>query len=94
MLKISIGVSEVARGSATSRGRVTEALIATLTSADDHHDAPQHRSLHDSILSARWRLCPTRNAKGPHRSGGLSRNPGGDLLSQGGTPKYHRRWWA
>ena len=30
----------------------------------------------------------------PPFGGGLSRNPGGDLLSQGGTPKYHRRWWA
>ena len=30
----------------------------------------------------------------PPRGEGLSRNPGGDLLSQGGTPKYHRRWWA
>ena len=30
----------------------------------------------------------------PPKGGGFSRNPGGDLLSQGGTPKYHRRWWA
>ena len=35
-----------------------------------------------------------KSERPPPFGGGLSRNPGGDLLSQGGTPKYHRRGWA
>ncbi len=46
------------------------------------------------VMEARKTNGHVPTAKGPHQSGGLSRNPGGDLLSQGGTPKYHRRWWA
>ena len=32
--------------------------------------------------------------KPPAGGRGVFKKSGGDLLSQGGTPKYHRRWWA
>jgi hypothetical protein len=35
-----------------------------------------------------------RMRKTPTLRWGSFKKSGGDLLSQGGTPKYHRRWWA
>ena len=33
-------------------------------------------------------------SESPRRWAGAFKKSGGVLLSQGETPKYHRRWWA
>ena len=40
------------------------------------------------------RKTTIKKRKAPTRTWGPFKKSGGDLLSQGGTPKYHRRWWA
>lgn len=39
-------------------------------------------------------VVPRDMRKAPTLRRGPFKKSGGDLLSQGGTPKYHRRWWA
>jgi hypothetical protein len=70
-----------------------DAKVKRRTTLNEHHGNNTVinivRKRENSNAKRTW-----KSERPPPFGGGLSRNPGGDLLSQGGTPKYHRRWWA
>ena len=66
-------------------------MATALITCFDKLSPLQTRQLH--FATTRW-VSRDEKAKTPTLRWGFSRNPGGDLLSQEETSKYHRRGWA